>query len=109
MFCNFCDSHKFFNDHVLYKQKVCRICMINAFEKVQEEKKEWCNSVKIILRKKLINNEPKLADNIIQFIYAENEICSKNHICLYCNDYLNLMDGLIHNYYYFICGNCLNN
>lgn len=108
MFCSFCYSaNHIFQNHILYKQKVCSMCMINSLESIKKEKEDWENEVTQILDKKLIKNDKKIIDKIFEFIYG-NTLCKGDHICLYCNDYINDMKRMSKNYYYFICGNCLN-
>ena len=108
MFCSFCDSaNHIFQNHIIYKQKVCSMCMINSLESIKKEKERWENEVGSILDKKLKNNDIKIVKLIMEYIYG-NSLCRGDHICLYCNDYINDMKRMSEKYYYFICGKCLN-
>ena len=111
MLCSFCYStNHIFQNHIIYKQKVCSMCMVNALETIKKEKEEWERRITEILDKKLVNNDKKIIKKIFGYIFGEKgtTLCKRDHICLYCNDYINDMKRMSRNYYYFVCGDCLN-
>lgn len=114
LLCNICDLNNYpgvstIDNYTIDKKLVCRSCLLYTLELVKQEKLLWYKKVKTILLRKLINNEPRLVDNIFDFLgISKEEDILKGHICSYCS---NFMYDFHHNiedtFYYYICGECL--
>lgn len=113
LFCDICEINNYpcvsIENYIIDKKLVCRSCLLTTIRAVKKDKLDWYFKVKLILLRKLHNNEPKLVDYILTYlgINSEKDI-RKGRICSYCREFMyDFEDDLSIPFYYFICNNCL--
>ena len=114
MICELCKSMNYpgvsIDSFCAYRKMICRNCLVNILQEKREQRNQWINSVKIILLKKLQNNEPMLVNTIFSYLGYNDKTDDNIELCTLCHEYIHNYELNIGNYsyYYYICCNCLN-